>query len=424
MRFLYTLLLYAFTPLVLLRLCWLSLRNRDYLRHWPQRFGFVAEMQQAQTVWIHAVSVGEVQAAVPLIHELKDKCPDIVLVLTTTTPTGADHAERLLKGQVTHLFAPYDLPLSLALFLKRIKPGLAIFMETELWPNTFHQCRLRGIPVAVINARLSASSAKGYARFSSLCYEMLQNVDLIAAQHQADADRFASLGANPDRLHVTGSIKFDSRLPLGVREQGQALRHMLGVNRTIWIAASTHEGEEEQVLQAHTALLEKRPDALLVLVPRHPERFSQVADLCVRQGLQITRRTEAVDCSRQSQVFLLDTMGELMLFYAAVDVAFIGGSLIPRGGHNMLEAACLGVPVIVGPHTFNFAVICQQMLQRKAAFEVEDAQQLASLLQKLFSNAELRDMTGGNGLQMVEDNKGAVNKVSHLLDALIPEPPS
>lgn len=415
MRLAYTLLLYLLTPVVLARLWWRGRRAPEYRRRWGERFGFSGQAQQAGGIWIHAVSVGETIAAQPLVQALRERHPDTGIIFTTTTPTGSERARALFGDTVLHSYMPYDLPDAVSRFLKRTRPGMLIVMETELWPNLYHACRQRGVKLVIANARLSERSALRYARLGRLLRDTLQQVDLIAAQGQADAERFRQLQAPVERLHTTGSLKFDLRLPAGIHTQGEALRRELGPERPVWIAASTHEGEEEHVLRAFASVLRSLPDSLLILVPRHPERFIQVAAACERAGLSVARRSQVHACGRDTQVFLGDTMGELLLFYAAADVAFVGGSLVETGGHNLLEPAALGLPVVFGPHMFNFQDISRLLLAQDAAAQVTDAETLAAVVERWLRDANLRHEVGQHGQLAVENNKGALDRLLDLL---------
>ncbi len=417
MRLLYSSILYLLTPLVLLRLAWRGLRAPEYWKRWPGRFGFFSAPQLNETIWIHAVSVGEFQAALPLIKALQARYPDVRMVVTTTTPTGSARVRAALGDTVFHVYAPYDLPDAVRRFLGRIRPRVAIIMETELWPNLFHGCHARGIPLILANARLSERSAAGYRRIAGLSRQTLGNLTAVAAQTQDDARRLISLGADAACVHVTGNIKFDISIPASLHEQAVALRQEWGAERPVWIAASTHEGEDEQVLEAFAAVRQTVPDALLVLVPRHPERFARVAALCRKQGYEVVLRSEQRLCSATTAVFVGDSMGELMLFYAASDVAFTGGSLVATGGHNMLEPAALGIPVIVGPHTFNFAEISRMLLNAGAARQVDGATQLAEVVTAYLKDNDLRRAAGEKGRRLVEQNRGALMKLVDIVQA-------
>jgi len=422
-RRLYTTALYLLLPFVLGRLAWRGLRNRGYWQRWGERFAFFAVPELRDPIWLHAVSVGETLAAAPLVRELLARCPERSLVITTTTPTGSERVQALFGdqfigqpgGRILHVYFPYDLPGVVRRFLGKTRPGLALVMETELWPNLFRQCARREIPVLIANARLSARSAKGYAKLGGLVRDTLDDISLIAAQGEVDAERFRGMGAAAERVTVMGNLKFDQRLPGDLEDRAEVLRRQLGMNRPVWVAASTHEGEDEQVLDAFTRLRERHPDALLLLVPRHPERFARVASLARRRGYDVVLRSEGRPCDADTAVFVGDTLGELLLFYAAADVAFVGGSLVPRGGHNMLEPAALGVPVVFGPHLFNFADISRALLEAGGARRVADSGELARVVGEMLSDAALRAEMGEAGRKLVAANRGALERLLALL---------
>ncbi|HHM06098.1 MAG TPA: 3-deoxy-D-manno-octulosonic acid transferase [Gammaproteobacteria bacterium] len=416
MRHLYSGLLYLITPCVVLRLLWRSRRAPDYRRRWGERFGWVPVRDQP-CVWLHAVSVGEVQAAAPLIEWLLAR-GEAVLV-TTTTPTGSERVRSLFGGRVAHCYLPYDLPGAVARFLKRIRPRLGVIMETELWPNLFRACRRAEVPLVLANGRLSERSAAGYRRLGGLAREVVRDLSVIIAQGQADAGRFLSLGAEPERVRVSGNIKYDLSFQPGTKTQAGILRRMWGEARPVWIAASTHAGEDEPILEAHARVRRRLPEALLVLVPRHPERFDAVAELCARRGCPVVRRTEWRACERGTQVFLGDTMGELPMMYAASDVAFVGGSLVPTGGHNVLEPAALGVPVVVGPHIFNFAAISDALIAAGAAVRVMDAGELAGAVHTFLVDPDARRSAGARGAAWVANNRGALRRVQDIVEAFL-----
>jgi 3-deoxy-D-manno-octulosonic-acid transferase len=419
MRLLYTGLLYLLLPLALLRLYWRSRRDPGHRRRWRERLGWIASLPESGCLWVHAVSVGEARAALPLIRALLARYPDRPVLVTTTTLTGSRQVQEALGDRVLHVYAPYDLPGAVQRFLQRSRPRLAIIMETELWPNLLRQCAMAEIPVLVANARLSERSARGYAQIHGLTASMLRDVTLIAAQAEADAERFRALGA--PRVAVVGNLKYDLKLPDDLLEQGQALRReRLGENRPVWIAASTHAGEDEQILEALAQLRTHWPDLLLLLTPRHPERFDSVAALCQRQGFKVVRRSDQQPCSPETAVFLGDSMGELLLFYAAADLAFVGGSLVPTGGHNVLEPALLGLPVLFGPHMFNFTEAGERLLEVEAAWQVADAGELAVAVNRWLADPEQRRNAGQRGRAVVERHRGALaalmERIAGLLD--------
>lgn len=414
----YSLLLYLSLPFLLLRLAWRSRTAPAYRKRWGERLGFYGQRSLRAGVWIHAVSVGEVQAAQPLIKHFLERHPRAGVLVTTTTPTGSERLRALFEDRVRHVYTPFDMTPVMNRFLDAVQPRIAVVMETEIWPNMLRACERRRIPVVLANARLSARSAQGYARLGGFTRETLRQFAAIAAQGPDDAARFRALGALAERVHVTGSIKFDVHQPGSLLDHAEALRRIWGVQRPVWVAASTHDGEEEQILDAHREVLGRLPRALLVLVPRHPERFDRVAALVERQGFGLARRSTGGPCGEKVSVFLGDTMGELPAFLAAGDAAFIGGSLVPTGGHNLLEAAAVGVPVAVGPHVFNFAQITELMVREGAAVQVADALSLAQCMGEWLGDAAKRASVGERGRQVIEANRGALQRLLDLLDGI------
>ena len=421
LRKLYTLLLYLLAPLVILRLAWRSIRAPDYRRRWPERFGSIEPALGERVIWIHAVSVGEVHAAEPVVRALLEQHPDYSVLVTTVTPTGSARATALFGDVVAHVYAPYDLPGAVSRFLERVRPQLAIVMETELWPNLFHACQRRGVPLLLVNARLSERSETGYLRVRGLATQTLSAVTEIAAQTELDAGRFRRIGADEDSISVTGNLKFEQRVPPSLLERAEVLRRDWGVGRTVWVAGSTHEGEDEILLDVFRRLRERFSDSLLVLVPRHPERFESVAELCRARHYKTLLRSEGVPCTPATEVFVGDTMGELPLFYAASDVAFVGGSLVRHGGHNLLEPAALGVPVVTGPHVFNFVEICELLLQAGACVKVEDVAGLSETVSLWLEDANERHRVGQRGREVVEKNRGALQSVMAMIDRHLQE---
>lgn len=416
MRSIYSFVLYLLTPLALLRLGWRGLRAPGYWQRWGERFGFIPELSGASPIWVHAVSVGEVQAAVPLLRALLKRYPEVPVLVTTTTPTGSEQVRNLFEARVAHVYLPYDLPGAVARFLERARPRLGLIMETEIWPNLYRACAHRGVPVLLVNARLSARSAAGYARLRRLTAQTLRHLRGIAAQSRKDAERLLDLGAAAERVQVTGSIKFDMQIPASLTEEAAVLRRDWGVQRPVWVAASTHEGEDEWVLEAHRRVRERQPQALLVLVPRHPERFARVAALCREQGWTTVLRSERIPTPDDAAIFIGDSMGELLLFFGACDVAFIGGSLIAHGGHNPLEASAQRIPVLFGPHMFNFEQIAELLLSAGAAREVGDAAMLADGVLHWLDDASARSVAGERGAAVVEANKGARDAVLEMVE--------
>lgn len=414
MRWLYTVLSYLLTPVRLVRLLWRSIKAPDYRRRIAERFGWFKAPPDWGGLWIHAASVGEVQAVLPLIQRLLDTHPRLPITVTTTTPTGSARVRERLGDQVFHVYFPYDLPIALRGFLRRIRPRILLMVETGIRPNLLHLCHENSVFTLLANARLSERSVRGYERFGRFARQSFGHIDLIAAQSPDDAARFARLGVSRDRIEVTGSIEFDQPLQAGVAEQAEVLRRHWG-GRPVWVAGSTHEGEDEQVLLAHQSVLSRFPNALLVLVPRHPERFDRVVGVCQREGLAVARRSSGDLPSDQTQVYLGDTMGELPVLLGAADVAFIGGSLAKNGGHSMLEAAAQGIPVCFGPPVSNLAAISQLLLDRQAARQVADAAELAECVGDWFGDASRRAETGENGRRVIEQNRGALGRLASMI---------
>jgi 3-deoxy-D-manno-octulosonic-acid transferase len=408
--------MYLLIPLILYRLAVRGLRYREYFGRWRERFGFFPDPHIRESIWIHAVSMGEVNAALPLIDALMQRHPHTPFVITTVTPTGSERVRRVYGDRVFNVYLPYDLPASILRFLKRVHPRVSVVMETEIWPNLFLECASRDIPVILANARLSEKSFRGYGPVRPLAKQAVASVRYIAAQSATDAGRLRELGAEPDRLGVVGNLKYDMSVPPDLGEQAHAMRHTWGAQRPVWIAASTHEGEELPVLKAHTEVLRQFPDALLLIAPRHPERFKPVSLACRNFGFVTRTRSEDGTASIDTQCFVVDTLGELLRFYATTDVAFVGGSLVPIGGHNILEPAALAVPVVVGPKTFNFADITASLLDSGAAVQIDDGQALGSVIIKLLADPELRLRTGRAAKNAFEREQGGVLRTVAIVD--------
>ncbi|QMV64142.1 lipid IV(A) 3-deoxy-D-manno-octulosonic acid transferase [Pseudomonas berkeleyensis] len=419
-RLLYTLLLHLALPLIALRLALRARKAPAYAHRVKERFSLGLPAMKPGGIWVHAVSVGESIAAAPMIRALQARYPELPITVTCMTPTGSERIQAMFGGSVQHCYLPYDLPWAAARFLDRVQPRLAVVMETELWPNHIHQCAKRGIPVALANARLSERSARGYARFRKLTAPMLAELSLIAVQTQAEAQRFLDLGARPDCVEVTGSIKFDLKIDAELLQRAVELRRQWQAEqRPVWIAASTHAGEDEIILAAHRQLLGTSPDALLLLVPRHPERFDSVYELCIKQGLTTRRRSTGESVQAGDQVLLGDTMGELLFLYALADIAFVGGSLVVNGGHNLLEPAALGKPVLSGPHLFNFLEIAAQLREAGALGEAENQTQLAEKVAQLLSEPDAVQRMSQAGLAVLKANQGALERLLEGLRRLM-----
>lgn len=423
-RFLYNLVFTLAIPFILIRMWLRGGSNSGYRQRWAERFAFFKFSGKPSGLLVHSVSVGETLAAEPLVRSLQAAHPELTITITTTTPTGSDQVKRLYAddlaaGRIVHVYLPYDLPWLMSRFIKKIQPSICLIMETELWPNIIRSCNKQAVPVILANARLSEKSAKGYAKFSKLTQPMLQGLDLVAAQHRDDAQRFIDLGIAENRVDVTGSIKFDiSVSELAVR-QGIELKQHWGKDRPVLVLASSHEGEDDLILQSYQQLLADFPDLLLTIVPRHPERFDEVAALVLDRNLQLVRRSEALQkgslqANPVTQVYLADTMGEMLVLLASADIAIIGGSFIEHGGHNPLEACALAKAVVMGPSDYNFAAISQQLMNQ-GAMQQASREQLTICLRQLLERPALRAEMGANGQRVVAANQGAVGQLTALV---------
>jgi 3-deoxy-D-manno-octulosonic-acid transferase len=399
----------------------MSVQQPAYARRWTERFGLVsrtlAGRSEKQWIWVHAVSVGETMAAEPLIRRLRASHPEYGILVTTMTPTGSERVRELFGEEVCHVYAPYDYSGAVKRFLNRVKPRLVILMETELWPNLVYYTKRSGAQLIVANARLSERSARGYDKFAGLGKPMLQQIDCIIAQAESDAARFRRLGVDPSRLRVTGSLKVEVSLPPeeALRRRAARFQEMLGGQRPTWIAASTRDGEEEKVLEALRRVQREIPDVLLVLVPRHPERFDSVARLCQKSGFRAVRRSSEPHIDAITSVFLGDSMGEMIAYYGMADIAFVGGSLVDTGCQNVLEPAALGLPIITGPSQYNFQTICEQLQDGGALQQVPHEQALAEALVSLFHDPQRQRSMGEAGMRVIQQNRGALDRVYEVV---------
>ena len=415
MHLLYTLAWWLILPFAFIHLLWRARRQPDYLRHWGERLGGAPRLADRPVIWVHAVSVGETRAAAPLIEALRARHPEHTLLLTHTTPTGRQTGAALFGADIVQAYLPYDLPWFVRRFLDRTAPHLGVILETEVWPNLLAACERRGVPVYLVNARLSERSARGYARFQPLTRASLTCFRGIAAQTAADAERLQGLGA--PAVRVAGNLKFDVPPPPNTPYKAAELRAAYGA-RFVFLAASTREGEEALLLEALAAL--DLPGLLLIIVPRHPQRFEAVARLAIQRGLTLTRRSERRAVAPACRVFLGDSMGEMAAYYAACDVAYVGGSLLPYGGQNLIEAAAAGVPVLIGPHTWNFAEAAEAAVACGAALRVKDADGLKQALTALHADAELRRRMGAAGVAYARAHRGATERIMAMLEDALP----
>lgn len=412
MRHLYTLLLWLLLPFIFVRLLLRARKQPEYLQHLGERFGFYPPFDREGVIWLHAVSVGETRATVSLVAKLRAEYPDHQLLLTHTTPTGRATSEQLYGDDVLRVYLPYDYPFAAKRFLRHFRPQIGILMETEIWFNLIHAAHESKVPMLLLNARLSEKSARGYARVASLTCGALQKLTAISAQTHDDALRLNQLGA--PHVSVMGNLKYDIEAPGTMLERGVFLRRQFGIERKIFLAASTREGEESMLLDAYQAAGGLKC-ALLVIVPRHPQRFDEIADMLKKRGLRYQRRSENREVSPEIQIVLGDSMGEMFAYYAACDLAYIGGSLLPFGGQNLIEACSVGTPVLIGPHTYNFADATRFAIEAGAAVRVSCADELFNVAQNLLVDAGELDKMSREGVQFVAAHRGATDKAMDMV---------
>ncbi len=420
LQLLYTALFYLIQPLIWIRLWVRGRKAPAYRKRWGERYGFYRQPLQKGGIMLHSVSVGETLAAIPLVRALRQRYPSLPITVTTMTPTGSERVLSAFGRDVQHVYLPYDLPDAINRFLNNVEPRLVLVMETELWPNLIAALHRREIPLVIANARLSARSAKGYARLGKFVRTLLRRITLIAAQNEEDGERFINLGARRAQLSVTGSLKFDISVTPQMAAKSVTLRRQWAPHRPVWTAASTHEGEESIILAAHKTLLKQFPDLLLILVPRHPERFPDAIALVRNAGLSYITRSCGEVPSGSTQVVVGDTMGELMLLYGMSDLAFVGGSLIERGGHNPLEPAAHAIPVLMGPHIFNFKDICARLEQADGLITVTDEASLVKEISSLLSDEDYRSYYGRHAVEVLYQNQGALQRLLDLLEPYLP----
>ncbi|WOS41750.1 lipid IV(A) 3-deoxy-D-manno-octulosonic acid transferase [Xanthomonas rydalmerensis] len=420
LRGLYSAVLYLLLPVTVYHLVWRGFRVRQYFQRWDERYASYAQACGRPRVWLHAVSVGEVNVAAPVVNALRAQRPDIRWVITTITPTGSERVRALWGDALDHVYLPYDVPGSVGRFLQHFRPSLALILETELWPNMLFGCRDRGIPVYVLNARLSARSLRGYRVLRPLIGRALRTVTCVAAQSQEDAERFVALGARAEQVRALGNLKFDIAAPAHLPDVVAAFRERVPATRPVWIAASTHDGEEAAVIEMHRQLRRQWPDLLLLWAPRHPERFAKVEALARDQGWRVATRRQQQWPGADDAVFVIDTLGELMGFYACAQVAFVGGSLQPIGGHNLLEPAAVGTPSVTGPHLHNFSEISRRMREAGAVAICEDAGAVCAALQSLLADAEARKRMAEAGCALVANGRGALQRTLQLIAPHLP----
>lgn len=431
LRLIYTFLLYFIQPFILLKLFLRSRKSSSYRERILERYGFCKLKVQKSSIVIHSVSVGETVAAIPLIQALQQKNPTQPILVTTMTVTGSNLVRKTFANdpKINHVYLPYDLPCAIHRFLKLVQPKLFIIMETELWPNLIYALSKRKIPLILANARLSERSARRYAKLNQFLgqnmRQLLEQITMIAAQNQVDGDRFLKLGLPKKQLAVTGTIKYDIYLTHDTQTQIDHLKNQwLLLNRPVWIAASTHQGEDEIILQAHQTLLKEHPNLLLILVPRHPERFVIVEQLIKNfkftlQKLDQLKKIDTANIKPDTRVLLGNTMGDLPLLYGLSNIAFIGGSLVERGGHNPLEAALHQLPIIMGTHFFNFQAVCQQLQEANALLIVDSKVQLVDAINNLLQDSILSAAMGQNGASVLAQNQGALERLLTIISQFL-----
>lgn len=414
-RLIYTLLIYLLTPVALIKLCWRGIKQPAYLRHIPERFGFYPAHLPKQVIWLHAVSVGETRATIPLVAALKQQYPNTPILITHGTPTGRETSQQLYGDGVTRAYLPYDTPGAMRRFLMHFEPIMGLVMETELWFNLIHLCQQRSLPLALVNARLSEKSCRGYLKLGACAREGLQSLRLIAAQTEADAQRLRLLGAH--QVHIMGNLKFDVTPPVDAADKGAALRQLFGQPRPVFLLASSRDGEEALILNMLATM--EIPDLLTIIVPRHPQRFDEVAKLIEATGQSYQRRSEIHSTLASTcNIVLGDSMGEMFSYYAACDIALIGGSLLPFGGQNLIEACGMGKPVLIGQHTFNFAEVSENAIAAGAAIRLANPEALPATLTQLFASPKQRETMAQAARAFSLEHRGATDRLMQLIKPL------
>ncbi|RIZ71166.1 MAG: 3-deoxy-D-manno-octulosonic acid transferase [Methylococcales bacterium] len=421
MRYFYSSLFYLVIPFILLRLLWRSIKAPAYRHRWRERFALYNKSYPQNVIWFHAVSLGEAEAVFPLVRQIQKQHQNVEILITTTTPTGSARVNAVMQETVTHVYLPYDIPDAINRFMRCFKPRLAVIMETEIWPNLFLACGKRRIPLYIINARLSEKSSLGFQKIPSLVRPTLAQVTLVATQTEDDATRFISIGADSSKVKTLGNIKFDIKVPQETIEQGIQLKIDLFGGRFVWLIASTHKDEESIFLDLYQEIKKKIPELLLVIAPRHPERFSEVKKQCEQQQLAVVLRTSKENVRSDTDVYLADTLGELKMLYASADVAFVGGSMVPSGGHNILEAVAVGVPVMFGPYMSNFKEIARKVLVANAAIQCKDEAALILNLLILYDQPSYRATLVEKAKAFMIQNQGATDKICKTLDLVMVE---
>lgn len=415
MHLLYTLTITLLTPFILLRLYWKGIKAPAYRQRWQERLAIYKQPYPKHSIWFHAVSVGETEAIFPLIKQVQAEHPEIPILVTTTTTTGSNRVQTVLGDSVSHVYLPYDLPFIQRKFFQHFQPKIALIMEKEIWPNLFSECEKRQIPLLIINARLSTNSAKNYKKIPTLVSRSLHNVSNILSQTEEDRQNFISIGAPENKTDVLGNLKFDITMTKELIAQGHKLKTTLFAKRFVWIAASTHKGEEEIILNCYQTLKKEIPELLLILVPRHPERFLAVKALVEANKLNVSMRSSQQSCPIATDIYIADTLGELKMLYAAADISFVGGSFVPIGGHNILESLAANTPCLFGPYMLNFKEISHQVLAQQASIQCKTESELIQTIRYLYNNLTARQSLVKNGQVFLNKNTGATHKTIQIL---------
>ncbi len=418
MRILYSAVFYLIIPFVLLRLYWRGFKTPHHRLRWNERFALYSEQYPQGVIWFHAVSVGEVEALFPLVTQMKTLHSDSPILITTMTPTGSARVKAVLGDTVTHVYVPYDLPDAVNRFMTHFKPKLAVMIETEIWPNLFAHCGKNNIPLYIVNARIAAKSVSNYQKLSALIHPALAHVLLIATQTQADAERFIAIGGIKNRVKNLGNIKFDVEIAPETITQGLRLKADLFNKRFVWLIASTHKDEEAIFLELYGTLKAHIPELLLVIVPRHQQRFTDVKKLCEAHNTTVMRSNN-VPVTTKTDIYVVDSIGELKMFYAAADIAFVGGSMVAAGGHNILEAAAVGVPVLFGAFMTNFQDIADGVLKQQAAIQCQTKEDVVQAVLSLYQQPIYRAELIANGKTFIRDNQGTVIRICQLFETAL-----
>ncbi|MFK5949101.1 MAG: lipid IV(A) 3-deoxy-D-manno-octulosonic acid transferase [Methylococcales bacterium] len=419
MRLIYTLLFYLLTPLVFLRLYWKGFKTPEHRKRWKERLAVYQQKFPTQVIWIHAVSVGEAEAVFPLVKRLQQQYPSNQFLVTTTTPTGSARVKDVLTDTVSHVYLPYDLPCVVDRFITTFKPKVAVIMEKEIWPNLFLACTKNNIPVLIINARLSENSAKGYKKIPWLIKPVFDAGVQICTQTEEDKQQFIEIGAKESTTSVTGNLKFDLILDESLIGRANEIKKQIFPDRFVWLIASTHDKEEQIFFDIYPQLKKQIPELLLMVVPRHPERFDLVRQLAEKAQLKTCMRSTKQPCTLEADVYIADTMGELKFLYGAADICFVGGSMIPVGGHNILEPAAMGTPVMFGPYMVNFKEIAKNVLDLKAAIQCENKKEIIETVINLYTNDKFRNEMVSRAKQFVSNNQGATELTAKIISNYI-----